>query len=120
MIECLDSIRLIRCHSDPARMFCRLDATHGARAAAGKCHRPGTGAQKIGSGPLSAEHKLWWVEATQEQRGMSEWGRPSICKPEHADLSRKSRMFGTSSSYLVKLQIYYRRRGFCSAFLENI
>src|SRR5215831_16103795 len=81
--------------------------------AAIKCHWPGTGAQKIGSGPLSVEHKLWCVETTQEQRSMSERGRPRLCKPGHADLSRKFCTLGTSSSYLVTLRYYYRRRGSC-------
>jgi len=47
--------------SDLARPFCRLDATNGERAGGGKCHGPGTGAQKIGSGSLSPGHKAWCV-----------------------------------------------------------
>ena len=39
---------------------------------------------------------------------MSERGRPRICKPEHADLSRKFYTLGTSSPYLVTLWCYYR------------
>jgi len=43
---------------DLVHSFCQLGATGNERGG-GKRQRPGTGAQKIGSGPLGADHKAW-------------------------------------------------------------
>jgi len=53
------SLRFNPDRSDLARPFRRLGATNDEPAVAGKRHRPGTGAQKIGSGWRRAEHKAW-------------------------------------------------------------
>src|SRR5215813_10950231 len=51
---------------------------------------------------------------------MSERGRPRICKPGYADLSRKLCASGTSSPYLVTLRYYYRQRGSYSLYQAKI
>ena len=106
MIKRLASTRFTRRFSEPIPMLCGLGAITSWRRS--NAIGPAPVPKKICSGLLSAEHKLWWVETTQEQRGMSERGRPRICKPEHADLSRKFYTLGTSSPYLVTLWCYYR------------
>jgi hypothetical protein len=68
--------------SDLARPLCRLCAANGARAGRRKRPWPGTSAQKIGSGPLSAAHKTWCRRLAMRVRKLRELRKPRVrCTP---------------------------------------
>jgi hypothetical protein len=64
--------------SDLARPLCPLCAANGARAGRRKRPWPGTGAQKIGSGPLRAAHKTWCRRLAMRVRKLREMRKPPV------------------------------------------